>query len=82
MYCTLQERLTNRGAPTQGLTNRTTEGEGRGIKRAQSGIRSVLSAEKCFEMSLTTHLLLSAQQSWIYKQNVLTFHMVEDRDQI
>lgn len=46
VHCTLQERLANQGVQTQGLTNHTTEREGGGLTGAQSGIRSVLSADK------------------------------------
>jgi len=53
VHCILRGRLTNQGGQTKGLTNHTTEREGRGITAAQSGIRAALSAEKCFEMSLS-----------------------------
>ena len=70
VHCTLQEGLTNQGAQTQGLTNHTTGREGGGIKPAQSGIRSVLSAGKCFEMSLATRLLHFMQQISSYAKNM------------
>lgn len=43
--CAIQEKLANQGEQTQGLTNHTTEGEGRGLLWVQSGIRALLSAE-------------------------------------
>lgn len=43
--CAIQEKLANQGEQTQGLTNHTTEGEGRGLPWVQSGIRALLSAE-------------------------------------